>query len=140
MRLVIAADGSGASRRAVSFVVRNRAMLGARPEVSLVFVDMPVSPAVTRRLGAGRVAAWRARNRAEALAAARAALRRAGVPFREVGLVGNAGESIAALARKARADLIVMGSHGRGALRNLILGSVATKVLATCRVPVLIVR
>jgi nucleotide-binding universal stress UspA family protein len=33
-----------------------------------------------------------------------------------------------------------MGSHGHGTLGNLILGSVATKVLANCEVPVLIVR
>jgi nucleotide-binding universal stress UspA family protein len=33
-----------------------------------------------------------------------------------------------------------MGSHGRSLLRNLVLGSVATRVLAACKVPVLIVR
>jgi nucleotide-binding universal stress UspA family protein len=33
-----------------------------------------------------------------------------------------------------------MGSHGRGALGNLVVGSVTTKVLASCKVPVLIVR
>ena len=33
-----------------------------------------------------------------------------------------------------------MGSHGHGALGNLIIGSVATKVLASCKVPVLLVR
>ena len=38
------------------------------------------------------------------------------------------------------ADLIVMGSHGHGALVNLVVGSVATEVLAGCKTPVLIVR
>jgi nucleotide-binding universal stress UspA family protein len=33
-----------------------------------------------------------------------------------------------------------MGSHGKGTLTNLIMGSVATKVLAHCKVPVLLVR
>jgi len=33
-----------------------------------------------------------------------------------------------------------MGSHGEGALSNLVLGSVATKVIATVKVPVLIVK
>jgi len=36
--------------------------------------------------------------------------------------------------------MIVMGSHGHGALQNLVMGSVATKVLAVTKVPVLIVR
>jgi nucleotide-binding universal stress UspA family protein len=33
-----------------------------------------------------------------------------------------------------------MGSHGHGTLANLVLGSVATKVLASTRVPVLLIR
>jgi nucleotide-binding universal stress UspA family protein len=39
-----------------------------------------------------------------------------------------------------RCELIVMGSHGHGALGQLFLGSVATRVAATCSVPLLIVR
>ena len=37
-------------------------------------------------------------------------------------------------------DLIAMGTHGRTALTNLVLGSVATKVLACSKVPVLFLR
>ncbi|MSQ50362.1 MAG: universal stress protein [Betaproteobacteria bacterium] len=36
--------------------------------------------------------------------------------------------------------MLVMGSHGRGVLRNLVLGSVATRVFAACTVPVLVIR
>jgi nucleotide-binding universal stress UspA family protein len=43
-------------------------------------------------------------------------------------------------ARAARCDLIVMASHGRGALGGLILGSETMHVLAHGRVPVLVVR
>lgn len=39
-----------------------------------------------------------------------------------------------------RCDLIVMGSHGHGALGQLLLGSVTARVAATCAVPLLIVR
>ena len=38
------------------------------------------------------------------------------------------------------ADLLVMGSHGHGTVGNLILGSVATKVMAQCSTPVLLIR
>ncbi len=44
------------------------------------------------------------------------------------------------LAKAERADLILMGSHGRGTLKNLLLGSVASKVIATSTVPVMVVR
>jgi nucleotide-binding universal stress UspA family protein len=33
-----------------------------------------------------------------------------------------------------------MGSHGHGSLGNLVIGSVATKVMAQCRTPVLLIR
>jgi len=36
--------------------------------------------------------------------------------------------------------LVVMGSHGHGSFGNLIMGSVATQVLANCKVPLLLVR
>jgi len=47
---------------------------------------------------------------------------------------------IAQTARDEKADLIVIGSHGHGALRKIMLGSVTTKVLAEAMVPVLVVR
>jgi nucleotide-binding universal stress UspA family protein len=47
---------------------------------------------------------------------------------------------IAQTARDEGCDLIVIGSHGHGALRKLVLGSVTTKVLAEATVPVLVVR
>jgi len=47
---------------------------------------------------------------------------------------------IAKTATDGKFDLVVMGSHGHGALVNLVVGSVATEVLASCKVPVLIVR
>lgn len=53
---------------------------------------------------------------------------------------GPPSDSIAALVAKGSYDLIIMGSHGHGTLTNLVMGSVATKVLANCKTPVLLVR
>jgi nucleotide-binding universal stress UspA family protein len=49
-------------------------------------------------------------------------------------------ESIVAVAKKAKADAIVMASHGRRGLASLLLGSETTKVLTHSTVPVLVVR
>ena len=54
--------------------------------------------------------------------------------------VGDPGSTIAAVAREEKFGLVIMGSHGQSALGNLVMGSVATEVLARCKVPVLLVR
>jgi len=49
-------------------------------------------------------------------------------------------ESIIALAKKVKADAIVMASHGRRGIASLLLGSETTKVLTHSTLPVLVVR
>ena len=49
-------------------------------------------------------------------------------------------EQIVRAARRQRADVIVMGTHGRTGLRRLMLGSVAARVISTAPCPVLTVR
>jgi nucleotide-binding universal stress UspA family protein len=55
-------------------------------------------------------------------------------------LVGAPAGSITAEANVRGSDLIVMGTHGRGAFAHFVLGSVAEKVVRTAQCPVLTVR
>ena len=52
-----------------------------------------------------------------------------------IGASGHAAETIAKQADAGGFDLLMMGSHGHGKLGNLVMGSVATQVLASCRLP-----
>ena len=54
--------------------------------------------------------------------------------------IGQAAKSIAEMADEGRFDLLIMGSRGHGDWVNLVVGSVATQVLAACRTPVLLIR
>ena len=67
-------------------------------------------------------------------------LLRHGVDAKSSWKIGHAGETIAEFAEAGQFDMVIMGSHGHGTLVNLVMGSVATKVLAHCSVPVLLVR
>lgn len=53
---------------------------------------------------------------------------------------GPPSREIVEYARERDCDLIVMGTHGRGGLNRLILGSVAERVVRSSEVPVLTVR
>jgi universal stress protein A len=66
--------------------------------------------------------------------------RKAGARARGVLLDGVPASQIARAARSQRADVIVMGTHGRTGFTRLLLGSVAERVVGTAPCPVLTVR
>jgi nucleotide-binding universal stress UspA family protein len=64
----------------------------------------------------------------------------AGVRARGLLLEGTAADRIVRAARSHRADVIVIGTHGRTGLARVFLGSVAARVVGTAPCPVLTVR
>jgi universal stress protein A len=54
--------------------------------------------------------------------------------------VGSPGAEIAKSAREWPADIVVVGSHGRGGVSRLLVGSVAEAVMRRAPCPVLVVR
>ncbi|HSR65827.1 MAG TPA: universal stress protein [Xanthomonadaceae bacterium] len=140
MKILVAVDGSPVSRRAVQHVVKLSKQLAAPAEVTLFNADTPLMQSVAIRLGAENVRRYHADNGQHATREARAALKRARLPFRELLVVADAAEAIVREAKAGRHDLVVMGTHGRGALEGLLLGSVARKVIAQSSVPVTVVR
>jgi nucleotide-binding universal stress UspA family protein len=105
------------------------------PSVIPFVGDGYVSPATYADLEAAARRAGRRR-----LDAAVGRLAKAGVKARGLLLVGTAAEQIAGSARRYRADVIVMGTHGRSGLSRFLLGSVAQRVLTLAPCPVLTVR
>lgn len=74
------------------------------------------------------------------LSALQAKARAAGVKAVTLLLEGVVHEEIARAAKSKKADLIVIGTHGRTGLAEFFLGSVASRVVAAARCPVLTVR
>jgi nucleotide-binding universal stress UspA family protein len=66
--------------------------------------------------------------------------KRAGARVKGLLLEGVAHERIAQAARARKADLVVIGTHGRTGFAKLFLGSVASRMLAVSPCPVLTVR
>ncbi len=76
----------------------------------------------------------------EAVAAVREAGDARGVPVSTTVLEGSPSREIVEFAEREGCDLVVMGTHGRGGIDRLLLGSVAEKVVRASDVPVLTVR
>jgi len=55
-------------------------------------------------------------------------------------LRGHPAESLVRYAMDQKADMIVMGTRGMGAFKNLIIGSVAQKVIASSNIPVMVMK
>ena len=67
-------------------------------------------------------------------------LRKLKVNAKRLLLRGTAPEQIVRTAKNRRANLIVIGTHGRTGLSKLLMGSVASQVVSTAHCPVLTVR
>lgn len=140
MKILLAADGSECTRRAVKYLVTHLKTFGDGPDVCLLHVQPPIPGRAASAVDRKVLESYYGDEHREALARAARTLKAEGVRHRLVGLVGDPGGTIAGYAARGRFDLIVLGSHGRGALGGLVLGSVVRKVLAGCKVPALIVR
>lgn len=140
MKVLLGCDGSECSDRAVKFVASILRDQVRDLRVTLVHVDIPMLDRVASSLGEETVTRIHTENSDFALKNARARLKRAGVVFGEAYHVGNVAQQICQLAEKGRFEVIVMGSHGRTALNSLFLGSVTSRVLAECKVPVIVIR
>lgn len=141
MNILIAADGSAYTSRATEFVASKLAWFEGNPQLHLLHVEFPIASHRARSmLGHEAVDNYYKEESLMALAPAEKILGEKNIPFHSSYAVGDIAQEIEAYAQKHGIDMIVMGSHGNGALKGLVMGSVATKVLAGTTVPVLIVR
>lgn len=139
MKVLVAVDGSTFGLKALDSVLERPAMFGAA-QLTLIHVALPLPPRAAAAVGAEIVAAQYAHEHDEALRVARERLAAAGRTANEVLKIGHPGSLVAAEADAGGYDMVVMGSHGHGALVGLLLGSTVSKVLAGCRTPLLVVR
>jgi nucleotide-binding universal stress UspA family protein len=140
MKLLIPIDGSPYSDVAISFVASRPALLATPPQIDLLNVQLPLPPRAGRAVGAEIAQSWHEAEAGKVLEPAIEKLRAAGLDPAWFHRVGHPGVVISDWAQAHGVDLVIMGSHGRTALKNLVFGSVAQFVLATSQVPVLVLR
>jgi nucleotide-binding universal stress UspA family protein len=142
MRILVPVDGSDCSMRAVAHVIASRAHLNPADEleIHLLNVQLSLPPEVGQFIPPGQIDRYHREDSDKALQRARQALDEAGIKHVSHAEVGHVAETIAQVAGKLACDQITMGTHGRGALADLLLGSATIRVLHLTRIPVLLVK
>ena len=144
-RILVATDGSSLSKKAVADAIGLAATCGAE------LVALKVVPRYPQAyfegsipLNAKDVARIEAQWLEEAQAAVDAVKKLAeGKGVKAKAVVSRSdivSDAIIAAAKKQKADLVVMASHGRKGIKRLLLGSETQQVLTHCLVPVLVLR
>ncbi|MBL8347424.1 MAG: universal stress protein [Rubrivivax sp.] len=140
MKILLAVDGSAYTKRMLAYLAAHDEWLGAHHEYTLVHAVPPVPPRAAAVLDKTTLKSYYDESAEKVLKPIRTFFERQGIQAKCVSKPGPAAEIIVAQAGKEGCEMIVMGSHGHGVLARLVLGSVAAKVVAQTKVPVLLVR
>ena len=150
LKVGVALDGSKYGLAAVRYIVKHRQLFGEAPALTLIhvvpdllnffvpgfFADAPVPGFKAEQVAEMQRAVFE-----RVMAPARKLFQGSGLQVTEAQLTGNnPGDAIAAYATKNKLDVLALGSHGAGALRFSMLGSVATRVAAKCRNALLLIQ
>lgn len=141
-KILLAVDGSPSAQHATRTLIESLKQYKEAPELHLVTVHRPVpnignaGPVLTKDM----LDRYYQDECNAALAPSVALLKDANIVFVEHRLVGEIAQTIIETATKYGCENIVMGTRGHSAVANLVLGSIATKVLHFSKVPVTLVH
>lgn len=140
--IVFASDFSKASRRAFAAALKTAKESGGTLTIVHVLAplvpigpDQYIGPETWEELDQ-RAHEWATRQLNALAAKAQAAGVKAKIELRQ----GQAAKEVTRVARKLHAGQVVIGTHGRTGFAKLLLGSIASQIVATSRCPVMTVR
>jgi nucleotide-binding universal stress UspA family protein len=140
MKILVPVDGSPFTKRMLGYLAAHDEWLGPTQQYTLLTVVPAVPPRAAAVLDRELLKTYYEEEGEKVFKPIRAFFKKQGIDAKFVLKIGHAADVIAAEAEKGEYDLLIMGSHGHGTLGNLVMGSVSTKVMAHCKVPLLLVR
>ena len=140
MKILLAVDGSPYTKRMLAYVAAHDEWLGAHHDYTVLHAVPAVPSRAASVLDKSTLQGYYDEGAEKVFKPIRSFFAKQGLQARFVSKVGPAAELIAEAAKKGDYDLLMLGSHGFGTLSNLVMGSVATKVLANCATPALLIR
>jgi nucleotide-binding universal stress UspA family protein len=140
MKILVAVDGSPYTKRMLAYLAAHDEWLGGAHQYTVLHAVPAVPPRAAAVLDKDLLKSYYADEGEKVLKTVRSFFGKQGIQADYINKVGSAADVIAASADKGKFDLLILGSHGHGSIANLVMGSVATKVMANCSTPVLLIR
>jgi nucleotide-binding universal stress UspA family protein len=140
MKILLAVDGSDFTKKMLAYLTTHEGLFNSTNQYTIFTAQPALPPRARAAVGKEIVEKYYLEEAEKVLGPVSKFLLRHGIDAKSQWKIGPAGETVAKFAQSGKFDLVVMGSHGHGALTNLVMGSVATRVLAHCSVPILLVR
>jgi nucleotide-binding universal stress UspA family protein len=139
MKILVCVDGSEYTKRMVAYWAAHDEWLSGH-DFTVLTVVQSLPPRAAAALDRELLNGYYADEGDKTFKPIRAFLDRQGIEATFLSKTGPVADVIARTATEGGFDLIMMGSHGHSELGTLVMGSVATRVLASCKTPALIVR
>lgn len=137
--ILVPVDGSATAMNAVKAAIAASGKTGSK--LFIITVQAPVFTSnVKRFVAAETLDEYYHDQGEEALKDVRELLKSKGIEASTEIMVGPVAETITDYAKTKGCDLIIMGTRGMGAVSNLVMGSVATKVVSLAEMPVMLVK
>jgi nucleotide-binding universal stress UspA family protein len=142
LKLLVPVDGSESSSRAVDYLIKKLGWLKDGAEIHLLNVQhqIPYGNRVSSVIGHDKLAQYHQEEGMAALKNTMKKLDAARLKYHFHIGVGDEADVICQYAKEKGSDQIFMGTRGLGSVSNLVLGSVATKVIHLSPVPVTLVK
>ena len=142
MKILVATDGSKPAMHAVKYAVKLlRSLSSTSNTITLISVHDDVGLRHAKSVvGKNAVADYLRELSEKEMKPARMLLDSAGVKHDMEVRTGHIAQEIVSCAKTGRFDLIALGAKGRSAFADLLLGSVAQRVLAMADMPVVLVK
>jgi len=141
MKFLVAVDGSKSALSAARYAAKLASAVRGKNHVTLLSVhDDSALKLFKSYVPKGAIGDYLRELSEKDLAPSRKALDKAEIAHDMVIRYGDIAEQILDEIKSSGCDMVILGSKGRGVLKNLMVGSVAQKVLASTSVPTLLVR
>jgi len=140
MKILVAVDGSKSSLHAVKYAAKLSANMRSSDVITLITVHDDQGLRLAKRyVGKAEVEDYLREISEKELKLSLSVLIKAGIKHNTIIQTGHVAETIAKVANKGF-DMVVMGTKGRGGILDLMIGSVAQRVLTTCKKPIFFIK